>query len=209
MTSVKATKTGINLSIVNPAGKALATNIWNDIVSYGKSHSGITVPAGTKPETFAQEGAALKAAALKMASQAESLAKTLKVSNAVGNIKNASQDVVVAVDKFGTAHSGINVPAGTKPETLQQEGKAIETAAVNVSNAVETEFKTMKSSNAVANLKNAGEDLVAAAKSFNATHSGMGKIETIDGKQTVVRTAKSAGLPIIGGSIGEQLTIRR
>ena len=54
---------------------------------------------------------------------------------------------------------------------------------------------------------NIWNDIVAAAKSFNATHSGIAKIETINGKQTVVRTANPAGLPIIGGSIGEQLTI--
>jgi hypothetical protein len=54
--------------------------------------------------------------------------------------------------------------------------------------------------------KTVWNDIVSAAKSYNTTHSGIAKVTTVNGKQTVMRTAPAAGLPAVGGNAGEELT---
>ena len=103
------------------------------------------------------------------------------------------------------AESGAIVPVMTPAQAAALLKSQAESAQVTNAKPTKTGINISISSIA-GNLENACKDIVSYLKNYNATHSGIAKVVTVNGKQTVVRTAPEAGLPTIGGSLGEQLT---
>ena len=107
-----------------------------------------------------------------------------------------------------TAKTGAVVPVLTPAQAaaLLAQQKA---ASAQVTNAKVTKsgINLSIANSAGKNLaKTVWNDIVNAAKSYNATHSGIAKVTNVNGKQTVVRTAPASGLPTVGGNVGEELT---
>lgn len=204
VSTVKATKTGIDLSIVNTEGKA----VLSDIVNFAKSLS----------PTKAIDN--LKNAAEDVKSAITGELSQMSFSSAIDNLKNAVKDVV----SYADSHSGIT-PTSSVAETFTQEGTALKKAAEDVATVIQTfadshsgiketpEQLSQKETFAQEGtaLKSAaesiGKSIEAYAKAFNATHSGLAKIETVNGQPTITRIAPAVGLGIVSGEgLGEQLT---